>query len=312
MTEQPPSDLFDEVFEFPRSAAQELYESLVGLDAEKERLSKHARALLRPADLLEWSERNFQTVIPLVGLLIKRLPLFVFEGDVGAGKTALAETFGDEVAQTLGIPMVLYRLSLSARGTGAVGQMTELLTTAFRQIEDFARAIAREEGRPKKGVILLIDEADALAQSRELSQMHHEDRAGVDALIRGVDRIGSGGLPVLVVMCTNRPEALDPAIRRRAADIFTFGRPGLEERVAVLAQALHGTPFTAEDIRSIAEATGESDGRDYGCTYSDIVQRLLPNAVLDAFPQSSLSIQRVLQLARELTPTPPFRATERD
>jgi hypothetical protein len=30
-----------------------------------------------------------------------------------------------------------------------------------------------------------VDEGDALAQSRDLAQMHHEDRAGVNALIRG-------------------------------------------------------------------------------------------------------------------------------
>lgn len=310
--EQPPSDLFEEVRQLPRLDAQELYESLVGLDAEKKRLSKHARMLLRPRDLIEWSERNFEALIPLVDLLIKRLPLFIFEGDVGAGKTALAETFGDEVARALDIPITLHRLSLNARGVGAVGQMTDLLTSAFRQIENLARDIATEDDQPKKGVILLIDEADALAQSRELSQMHHEDRAGVNALIRGVDRIGNGQLPVLIVMCTNRPEALDPAIRRRAADILTFGRPGLEERLAVLSRALQGTSFTLEEIQSIAEATGESGGRDYGCTYSDIVQRLLPNSVLDAFPESTLTFQRLHQLALEFNPTPPFRANELD
>ena len=32
-------------------------------------------------------------------------------------------------------------------------------------------------------VILLVDEADALAQSREAAQMHHEDRAGVNAFL---------------------------------------------------------------------------------------------------------------------------------
>jgi AAA+ superfamily predicted ATPase len=65
-------------------------------------------------------------------------------------------------------------------------------------------------------VILLVDEADALAQSREAAQMRHEDRAGVNAFIRGVDRIGNG-LPAAVIMCTNRLSALDPAVRRRAA-----------------------------------------------------------------------------------------------
>ena len=53
-----------------------------------------------------------------------------------------------------------------------------------------------------------------MAQSRELGQMHHEDRAGVNALIRGVDYL---------VMCTNRLEALDHAvpIRRRKIESLT-------------------------------------------------------------------------------------------
>ena len=55
--------------------------------------------------------------------------------------------------------------------------------------------------------------------------MHHEDRAGVNAFIRGVDRLSNGQLPAAVIMCTNRLGALDPAVKRRAADILTFARP---------------------------------------------------------------------------------------
>lgn len=70
--------------------------------------------------------------------------------------------------------------------------------------------------------MLLIDEADALAQSRENAQMHHEDRAGVNAFIRGIDRIANQKLPAAVLMCTNRLKALDPAVQRRAAEVLTF------------------------------------------------------------------------------------------
>lgn len=66
-------------------------------------------------------------------------------------------------------------------------------------------------------MILLVDEADALAQSRESDQMCHEDRAGVNAFIRDIDRFANGGLPAVVLMRTNRLNALDPAVRRRAA-----------------------------------------------------------------------------------------------
>ena len=64
--------------------------------------------------------------------------------------------------------------------------------------------------------------------------MHHEDRAGVNALIRGVDDFATGNLPAIVVMCTNRLDALDPAVRRRAAVTFTFNRPNEAQRQAFL------------------------------------------------------------------------------
>ena len=105
-------------------------------------------------------------------------------------------------------------------------------------------------------IILLVDEADALAQSREAAQMHHEDRAGVNAFVRGVDRLGNGRLPAAVIMCTNRPGALDPAVRRRAADILTFGRPDDEQRRAVLARALGVLRLSSQQIERLVTATG--------------------------------------------------------
>ena len=68
--------------------------------------------------------------------------------------------------------------------------------------------------------------------------MHHEDRAGVNALIRGVDDLATGNLPAIVVMCTNRLEALDPAVRRRAAVTFAFSRPNEAQRAAFLKPVL--------------------------------------------------------------------------
>ena len=101
-----------------------------------------------------------------------------------------------------------YSLSLSARGQGSVGEMTMLLSDAFQLVAEAAKGGRGKDGKLRHGTILLIDEADALAQSRELAQMHHEDRAGVNALIRGIDGLRRNGLPVLTIMCTNRLSAL--------------------------------------------------------------------------------------------------------
>ncbi len=97
----------------------------------------------------------------IINLFRDRPPLFIFAGDVGTGKTALAETFGDAVARESNIRIALYALSLTARGTGAVGEMTSLLSAAFNEVKDAARKGSGRGGKHNSGIILLIDEADA-------------------------------------------------------------------------------------------------------------------------------------------------------
>lgn len=307
MTDLP--DLFEPADPFPSASAKERYEALVGLEHVKERLEKEARLLLRP-DLLErWSREHHGTVLPIVGAFGDRMPLFIFAGDVGVGKTELAETFGDRIARTEDIAVTLMKMSLNARGTGRVGEMTDLIARAFRHVET---RVAKQRGaeRPTAAVILLIDEADALAQSRELAQMHHEDRAGVNALVRGISHIAAQRLPVITVLCTNRRSALDPAVERRAAAIFDFVRPNEEQRAAVLREALRGTEITEEQIHDLAKLTGPINGRAYGFTYSDLRTRLIPGVVLDAFPAERVRFERVVELIAETSATKPFE-TER-
>jgi AAA+ superfamily predicted ATPase len=307
MMSSPTQGIFEEVIEFPDPQAKKRYDRLVGLDGIKERLLKEARILLNP-DLLEgWSKRHHGRRIALIDKFKERSPLFIFGGDVGTGKSELAETFGDQIARQEDIPVTLYSLSLSARGTGAVGEMTKLLSAAFTEVTEAARRAGTKNGKPRSAVILLIDEADALAQSRELSQMHHEDRAGVNALIRGVSSFATGHLPALAVMCTNRLDSLDPAVRRRAADTFEFGRPDEIQRAAILRPALADAKLTEEQILALAKTIGPTREVHYGYTYSDIAQRLLPEILLDAFPERPISFERALEIAKRLKPTPPFK-----
>src|SRR5713101_4551047 len=179
--------IFEEVREYPDPSAARRFAALVGLDEVKGRLLKEARLLLDPESLAAWSTKHHGRKAAIINLFRDRPPLFIFAGDVGTGKTALAETFGDAVAREADIGVTLYALSLNARGTGAVGEMTSLLSAAFTEVKQAARKGSGRGGKHSSGIVLLIDEADALAQSRELGQMHHEDRAGVNALIRGVD-----------------------------------------------------------------------------------------------------------------------------
>lgn len=297
-------DLFHPVVELPEPVRAARYARLIGLEETKTRLRKEAALLADPDLLQRWAKKYHHGEPAALTYFQDRAPLFVFAGDVGAGKTALAESFGCDLAEHLDVPVYLYRLKLAIRGTGLVGEMTSLIGDAFAHL--------RSEGakaRMSKGItsafVLVVDEADALAQSRAAQQMHHEDRAGVDALLAGIDDLAGARVPVIVVLCTNRQAALDPALMRRAAASFTFGRPSTDQRRAVLTEALAGVNFSDATLNKLVELTGPH-GTEPGFTYSDLTQRLVPTAVLQAFPDAPVADALLLQVAASLTPTPIF------
>jgi AAA+ superfamily predicted ATPase len=298
--------LFARTEEFPNQDAQARLVALVGLDETVDRLVSEAVVLLDPTLVNAWSSRVHGQVIPAVVALQDRTPMFIFAGDVGVGKTELAEVLGQAISQTADADVTLYPLSLTARGRGAVGEMTTLLTRAFDRVsKDFART-RRADGKAAAMGVLLIDEADALAQSRELAQMHHEDRAGVNALLRGIDGMRASRLPVLTILCTNRLDAIDPAVQRRAAAIQVFERPALEQRAALLARLLADTKLQPGDIDDLARATGEA-GRGYGYTYSDLRQRLVPEITLTAYRRgTAIDMTIALEVIAQTSPTRPF------
>jgi SpoVK/Ycf46/Vps4 family AAA+-type ATPase len=106
-------------------------------------------------------------------------------------------------------------------------------------------------------------------------------------------------------MCTNRIDAIDPAIQRRAAEVLSFGRPGATERHAIIAAGLEGTGISAQGIRSLVEVTGEQDGRP-PFTFSDLTQRLLPNIALDAYPDKPITLARAMVIAQGMKASPAF------
>ncbi|MDQ3766945.1 MAG: ATP-binding protein [Actinomycetota bacterium] len=303
-------DYFDEVDDLPNDSARQRYDDLIGLDDIKSRLIKESRILIEPGLLDEWSTKHHGKIIAATHAFRERIPLFVFAGDVGTGKTELAETFGDAVAREAAIDILLFPMSLRARGTGTVGEMTTLISLAFEHVKGQI-PIPREDRKPQIAGILLIDEADALAQSRELAQMHHEDRAGVNALIRGINGVAKEGRPIITVMCSNRLSALDPAIQRRAADIVRFDRPTREQRIALLSRSYAGAGFSGKEIEQLADLTGERvPDRDYPFTFSDLTIRLIPAAVIDAMPDQPLAFDRVAELAGDMPATTPFAEEE--
>ena len=301
------SELFEQTVVFPDPDMRDRFNLLVGLDETKETLKKILGLLINPDGVAEWAKKYHPDANLILNFVTRRPPLIVLAGDVGSGKSELAYTIGDAVARQENIDVELFPLSLSTRGQGRVGQMTQLISSAFEYTLERAKKLKSNSGKSRGAVILLVDEADALAQSRENDQMHHEDKAGVNAFIRGIDGLGNGKYPAAVIMCTNRPNSLDPAIRRRAAEIVYFKRPSEKNRYLVLDGPLKELGFKNADVQKIVELTGPIAGRDYGFTFSDLVQRLIPSLVLDAYPNRSVKPERAVAIAQNMTPTPPFK-----
>jgi len=297
-------DLFSEVLNFPDPDAQQRFAALVGVEEVKQRLVGEAQMLLDHQLVKAWSERHHDRMIRAATELGARPPLIILAGDVGTGKTELAETFLDPVARAMDVEGTLYALSLAARGEGAVGQMSTLIGSAFKAVVDESRTGSRS-GKPHRISVLLVDEGDALAQSRELTQMHHEDRAGVNALIKGIDSLKRQHIPVLVVLCTNRLSAVDPAVKRRAAYTVTLERPNDAQRRLLLTDLLEGITLTNSELDQLVALTGPTDMCDYGYTYSDLRQRLIPEAVLMGVTQDTPLSYELLTAA--VTRVPPIR-----
>jgi AAA+ superfamily predicted ATPase len=178
---------------------------------------------------------------------------------------------------------------------------------AFEQTEARARALG---GDP---VLLLLDEADALAASRDVQQMHHEDKAGLNTLLQRLDSLRPARLPIAAMFITNRPAALDPAVRRRAALTLCFERPSDAVRAEILQSAVPELKLAPPILDELVRLTGPrgSDGK-VPFTASDLTDRLLPAALRIAYAADRpLTAEDLLSQARSMAATPPF-GQERD
>src|SRR6266516_1829620 len=290
---------------YPNIAAQRWYERLVGLDDHKARLLIELELLLYPERLEQWSKRYHSgQVLQICDLYSNLVPLILLGGDVGTGKTALAETIGDALARQIGEDRKVHLLKINTqvRGTGQVGEMSDLIVQAFAQAEARAKALG---GDP---VLLLLDEADALAVSRETQQMHHEDKAGLNTLLQRLDKLRLTRLPIAALFITNRPEALDPAIRRRAALDLHFERPGDEIRAQILFTSVPELRLREEEVAELVRLTSPNEPKNkvVPLTASDLTDRLLPAALRLAYSERrALGVRDLLEQARILEPTPP-------
>lgn len=292
---------------YPNPDARTWYDRLVGIDEHKRRLLLELELLLYPDRLADWSRKHHGKEIRACQIMASRAPLVLLEGDVGCGKTVLAETVGDPLTERAGGKVHLLKVNTQVRGTGMVGEMTDLIVQAFTLAEARADAL---RGAP---LLLLIDEADALAARRVDQHMHHEDKAGLNTLLQRVDGLRFGGRRIAVMFITNRPDALDPAIRRRAALRLSFTRPDDHTRAELFRQSTPEVELTAKQIRELVATTGVEAQKKYGATFtsSDITDRVVPAALREAYAAGRpLSAADIIQHARDLEPTPLMQESE--
>ncbi len=71
------------------------FSRLVGIDEAKTRLTKILGVLVNPAGPRAWAKKHHRDAQTLLDYVERRPPLVILAGDVGTGKTELAETVGD-------------------------------------------------------------------------------------------------------------------------------------------------------------------------------------------------------------------------
>ncbi len=285
-------EIFDSETVVPDDVLAARARTLLGFDARYARVHDQLRLLIAADKLDEWSRRYHRRPLPVAGLVADQYPLVIFHGDVGTGKTAVAECIANRLlTEARTEDATIFRLSNRVRGSGKVGEMTTLLAEALKRV-------TTSVGKTRRAV-LVIDEADSIAASRAQEHSHHEDKVAVNTLIQGIDDLRRYCGRVVVILCTNRLSVLDPALLRRAAIVERFDRPSEDERRSLLSMDLDGVEITASQMAELVKLTGPTDGAP-GWTYSDFRTRFYPAAVAKAFPDGPLRFDYLRAAAHEM------------
>ena len=296
------SDVLSRAETFPNETAESRLDRLVGLNEHIEALERDLRLIFDPTRVRDWSTQHYGEVIEAVELLEDAIPLIVFEGDVGTGKTALAETIGQRVASNGRYGVHLVKMNTRVRGTGYVGEMGTLLAESFEHVE----ILFKKKGEP---ILFLIDEADSVLTSRASTEHHHEDKSGVNTILQHIDRFQYPGCQIAVIAITNRIGVLDPAVLRRATSIFRFNRPNREQRTALLSR-LFGSALSDAEVQLLVAASERPAGdKEVPLSYSDISLRFATPAVRTAvWRDQRLEVESLAATLRSMAATPPVRS----
>ncbi len=173
------------------------------------------------------------------GLMPRRKLLFW--GPPGCGKTATAQW----LAQQLGIPCGVVRLaSLITSYVGETGANIQKVLQIANQTP----------------MVLLIDEADAIAKSRDDGNDVGELRRVVNTLLQGLDSFTASHS--IVILASNHTHLFDSALWRRFDDVIEFPLPSEKERLELLRYLTNGIKINGS-LATVAKGTA-------GCSYAEV------------------------------------------
>lgn len=189
-------------------------------------------------------------------------------GPPGTGKTLLAKALASETNahfETLSGPEIMSKY---------YGESEEKLRQLFKTAEEQAPSI------------ILIDEIDSIAPKREEVTGEVERRvvAQLLALMDGMEARGK----VVVIGATNRPDSLDPALRRpgRFDREIEIGVPNRQSRLEILQIHTRGMPLSKDvNTEKLADVTHGFVGADLAALAREAgmrsLRRVLPELDLE-------------------------------
>lgn len=205
-------------------------------------------------------------------------------GPPGTGKTLLAKAVANESDATfllLNGPEVMSKF---------YGESEKKIRDLFDQAEKNAPSI------------IFIDEIDALAPKREESYGEVERRV-VSQLLTMLDGLKGRG-KVVVIGATNRPNALDPALRRpgRLDREISINVPNKEGRLSILKIHTRNMPLEKVDLDYLASISHGFVGADVAALCKEaamnVLRKLLPQIKIkedEPIPQEILEKLKVTQ-----------------
>ena len=235
------------------------YEDIGGLGEEVKRVREMIELPLRHPELFE-------------RLGVEAPKGVLLHGPPGTGKTLLAKAVAGETSAnfvTIGGPEIMSKF---------YGESEERLREIFKQAQENAPTI------------IFIDEIDSIAPKREEVTGETERRV-VAQLLSLMDGLEARG-KVVVIGATNRPNALDPAIRRpgRFDREIEINPPNREGRLDILQIHTRGMPLEKDvDLEKLADLTHGYVGADI----SALTKEAAMHSLRQILPELDLELESI-------------------